>query len=61
MVQRCCVQTVRQTTIEFVIVLVLWTINLNLNVQATNASVRKIEYCAIVGAIALDHVITNDF
>ena len=29
--------------------------------QVTDASVRKMEYCAIVGAIALDHVITNDF
>jgi hypothetical protein len=30
-------------------------------VQVTDASVRKMEYCAIVGAIALDHVITNEF
>jgi hypothetical protein len=31
----------------------------NQNSQVTDASVRKMEYCAIVGAIALDHVITN--
>jgi heterodisulfide reductase subunit A-like polyferredoxin len=31
------------------------------NAQVTDTSVRKMEYCAIVGAIALDHVITNDF
>jgi hypothetical protein len=29
--------------------------------QETDASVRKMEYCAIVGTIALDHVITNEF
>jgi hypothetical protein len=29
--------------------------------QVTDAIVRKMEYSAIVGAIALDHVITNDF
>jgi ADP-ribosylglycohydrolase len=33
----------------------------NQNSQVTHASVRKMEHCAIVGAIALDHVIANDF
>ena len=36
-------------------------VRVNQNAQVTDASVRKMEYCAIVGAIALDHVITNDF
>ena len=29
--------------------------------SSNRCSVRKMEYCAIVGAIALDHVITNEF
>jgi hypothetical protein len=36
-------------------------VRVNQNAQVTDASVRNMEYCAIVGAIALDHVITNDF
>jgi hypothetical protein len=36
-------------------------VSVNQNSQVTDASVRKMEYCAIVGAIALDHVITNEF
>ena len=36
-------------------------VRVNKNSQVTDASVRKMEYCAIVGAIALDHVIINDF
>ena len=36
-------------------------VRVNQNAQVTDASVRKMEYCAIVGAIALDHAITNDF
>jgi hypothetical protein len=32
-------------------------VRVNQNVQVTDASVRKMEYCAI----ALDHVITNEF
>jgi hypothetical protein len=36
-------------------------VRVNQNSQVTDASVRKMEYCTIVGAIALDHVIANDF
>ena len=36
-------------------------VRVNQNSQVTDASVRKMEYCAIVGAVALDHVISNDF
>ena len=36
-------------------------VRVNQNSQATDASVRNMEYCAIVGAIALDHVIINEF
>ena len=36
-------------------------VRINRNAQVTDASVKKMEYCAIVGAIALDHVITTDF
>ena len=36
-------------------------VRVNQNVQVTDASVRKMEYCALVCAIALDHVITNEF
>jgi hypothetical protein len=32
----------------------------NLNLQATDASVRKMENCAVVGAIIMDPVIIND-
>ena len=42
-------------------ILVTLNVRVNQNAQVTDASVRKMEYCAIVGAIALDHVITNDF
>jgi hypothetical protein len=35
-------------------------VRVNQHSQVTDASVRKMEYCAIVGAIALDHVITNE-
>jgi hypothetical protein len=38
-----------------------YRVRVNQNAQVTDASVRKMEYCATVGAIALDHVITNDF
>jgi hypothetical protein len=38
-----------------------FNVRVNQNSQVTDASVRKMEYCAIVGAIALDHVITNEF
>jgi hypothetical protein len=36
-------------------------VRVNQNSQVTDASVRTMEYCAIVGVIALDHVITNEF
>jgi hypothetical protein len=36
-------------------------VRVNQNSQETDASLRTMEYCAIVGAIALDHVITNEF
>ena len=36
-------------------------VRVNQNAQVTDARVKKMEYCAIVGVIALDHVITNDF
>ena len=36
-------------------------VRVNQNSQVTDASVRKMESCAIVGDIALDHVITNEF
>jgi hypothetical protein len=36
-------------------------VRINQNAQVTDAMVKKMEYCAIVGVIALDHVITNDF
>ena len=39
----------------------LLNVRVNQNSQVTDASVRKMEYCAIVVVIALDHVITNDF
>jgi hypothetical protein len=36
-------------------------VRVNQNFQVTDASVGKMEYCAIVGAIALNRVINNEF
>jgi hypothetical protein len=36
-------------------------VRVNQNSQVTDASVRKMEYCAIVGTIALNRVINNEF